>query len=246
MNYHYFFVILHRFLSIHLSNSLEPNDQLLDFQNNIHNPIKHCSTFITYNQVAALLAKNTCPSVRNSEKIKTIHHRKSRQIDSGNLDIKAIQTTVNDHRSMIQYLFNNTINQTILMQQLYKQTQTPPSLSSWRDWVDILCISTLFIILIYVSACRTGFSLCDRLFIFLFRPVLNRIQQEQLQQQLQQPQLPPQQLQQQQQQTKPPRETHKYQIKYPPTSMNPKAPPSTTDQQLQNISTIANSICTNH
>ena len=257
MNYYYFFVILHPYLGIQLYNSLEPDDQLLDFQNNINNPLNQCSTFITYNQVAALLARKTCPSVRNSKQIKIIHHRKSRQIDSGNLDIKAIQTTVNDHLSMIQYLFNNSINQTILVQELYKQAQKPPSLTSWRDWVDILCISTFFIILIYALACRPGFSLCDRLFIFLFRPVLDRIQQQQLQQQspqppqaplspqqlqqLQQSQLQPQQLQ-QQQQTKPPQQIHQYQIKYPPTSILPTAPPPTTYQQLKSISAIADTI----
>jgi len=206
--------MLHYYVGVHLSNCSQSHGQLLDVHNNTNNQsstIQFCPSFITHNQVAALLAKNTCPSLTNSKKINNINDRKRRQIDSGNLDIKAIQTTVNDNRNMIQYLFNNTINQTILIDELYKHTRTPPSLTSWRDWVDILSVGLFLIMVIYVFACRAGFSLCDRLFIFFFRPILNRIQQQQLHQSSeQQQQLQEQQLQQQ------------------PTSIYPTASPLTT------------------
>ncbi len=203
MNYYYFFVILHYYLGVHLSNCLQSHGLLFDFHSNTNNQSsinQNCRSFITYNQVAALLARNTCPAFQNSNKINNNNDRTRRQIDSGNLDIKAIQTTVNDHRNMIQYLFNNSINQTILMQELYKHSRTPPSVTSWRDWIDIFCISLFLIMLIYVFACHAGFSVCDRLFIFLFRPVLNRLKQQQSEKQehlQQQPQLQQQQLQQQ-------------------------------------------------
>jgi hypothetical protein len=79
---------------------------------------------------------------------------------------------------MIEYLFNNTINETFLADVLYNHSRMRPSLTSWRDLVDILCISLVFIILIYFFICRAGFSVCDKLIAFLFRPVLNRMEQE--------------------------------------------------------------------
>jgi hypothetical protein len=185
MNYHYFFLILHYYVGVHLSNSSQLHAQLFDFQNNTNNQssiIRSCPSFITYNQVVALLAINTCPSFEKSNKINDINHRKRRQIDSRNLDIKAIQTTINDNRNMIQYLFNNSINQTILIEELNKHSCTQLSLTSWRDWVDIISMGLFLIILIYVFAWLVGFSLCHQLFIFFFRPIFNRIQQQQLQQ----------------------------------------------------------------
>ncbi len=224
--------MLHYYVSVHLSYCSQSHGQLFDFHNNTNNQSsinQCCPRFITYNQVAALLARSTCPSIEKSNKIDNINDRTRRQIDSGNLDIKAIQTTVNDNRNMIQYLFNNTINQTILIDELYKHTRTPPSLTSWRDWVDILSIGLFLIMVIYVFACRAGFSLCDRIFIFFFRPILNRIQQQQLYQSSeQQQQLQEQQLQQQ------------------PTSIYPTASPLTTSQQLRSLSKIPDGIQQSH
>jgi hypothetical protein len=142
--------MLHYYVGVHLSNCSQSHGQLFDFHNNTNNQSsinQYCPSFIIYNQVTALLARNTCPSFEKSNKINNINDRTRRQIDSGNLDIKAIQTTVNDNRNMIQYLFNNSINQTILIEELYKHSRTPPSLTSWRDWVDIISIG-LFLIMV--------------------------------------------------------------------------------------------------
>jgi hypothetical protein len=79
---------------------------------------------------------------------------------------------------MIEYLFNNSINETFLAKALYNHSRIRPSISSWRDLVDIFFITLFIITLIYFIICRAGFSLCDQLVAFLFRPVLNRLQQK--------------------------------------------------------------------
>ena len=123
---------------------------------------------------------------------------------------------------MIEYLFNNTIKETILAKALYEHSRTGPSITSWRDLIDILCIGSLFIILLYLFICRTGFSACDKLLIFFFTPVLTRLQQK-VQQQSQQ--------QEQQTQQQPPHQQK--------PSAIPTAPPSTISEQLNSLSIIA-------
>jgi hypothetical protein len=114
---------------------------------------------------------------------------------------------------MIEYLFNNSINETFFANALYNHSRMGPSLSSWRDMVDIFCIGLVFIILIYYFICRAGFSVCNQLLGFLFRPLLNRLQQKK------------QQKQQQQQ-----------------TSTFPTEPPNTISEHIRSLSTIADGI----
>ncbi|CAF0804258.1 unnamed protein product [Rotaria sordida] len=149
-HYYYFFLLFHYYLAVHLCDALQSGGLLFDFNDNTHDQSsikEYCETFITYNQVVTLLSRNTCASIENSKKNKNKNDRIGRQIDAGNFDIKALQTTVNDHRTMIEYLFNNTINETVLAKALYDHSRKAPSFTSWRDLIDIFCIGLVLIML---------------------------------------------------------------------------------------------------
>lgn len=217
MNYYYFFVLVHYHLGVRLSNCLESRGLLFDFHgNNITNQSsinQYCQRLITHTQILSLLSRNPCSSLENSNEIDNNNNRTRRNINDGNIGIKTLQTTINDHRVMIEYLFNNSINETILAKATYNHSNLGPSLKSWRDLVDIFCIGLVSILLIYLLICRAGFSASDKLLEFLFQPVLNRLQQKKQQQQQQQ---------------------H--------TSTFPTAPPNTISDHIRSLSIIADGI----
>lgn len=184
---------------------------------------------MTYTEIDELLGKTSCLSAAKPSNLKSESNRERRDVNAGTNDIKALQTTINDHRVMIEYLINNTINQTVLTTTVYNHSRMAPSFSSWRDLVDILLITLLSILIIYLIICRTGFSKCDKVLICLFQPVLNRLQrqqphQHQIAQHINQDQ-------------------HKgVNLTKTSTVPSPSAPIIPIDQQLNSLSTIANRI----
>jgi hypothetical protein len=107
-----------------------------------------------------------------------------RDINGGNLDIHAIQTTVNDNRVMINYLINNSINATFVADAIETyHSKTGPIFTSWRDLVDLFFIILFLGFFIYFIICRGGFVPCDRLLQCLFKPIIQRLQKQQQQQQ---------------------------------------------------------------
>ena len=181
--------------------------------------------------MARLLSRNTCQTFDIPKANQNNHPRNKRQMHAGDFDIKAIQTTVNDHRTMIEYLLNNSINETILANALYDYSRTTPSITSWRHLIAIVCIGLLFTILLYLLACRAGFSIYDKILIRLFRPILLRLQ-HQIQQQLHQDQQLQQHKPVQKQQPIPQQqETHPYQIHQQQTPIiKTEIEPSATEQ----------------
>ncbi|CAF1306788.1 unnamed protein product [Rotaria sordida] len=126
-----------------------------------------------------------------------------RQVDAGSVDIKALQTIINDHRTMINYLVNNSINATFVSDAISTHhTQKGPILSSWRDLVDLVFITILIGFIIYFLLCRTRFCPCTTCLSCFSKCLIPNMdeqqkQQQQLQQQLQQQQLLLKQLQEQ-------------------------------------------------
>ena len=227
MNYYHIFVLLQYHLIICSCASLVP---LFDFykNNNDQSSInKSCQHSITYTQMIILLSRNICQLHETSNDTNDNNARTKRDVDAGNTDIKALQSTINDHRVMIEYLFNSSINETILAKALSDHSRTAPSFRSWRDLVDIFCIGLVIIILLYLFICRTGCSASDQLFACLFRPVLNRLQQPGEQEI--HPQHP-------QQQRTPSQRRQKQFI-----STLPTAPP-TTSEYIKSLSKIADSV----
>jgi hypothetical protein len=164
------FVFIIIWLFIHAIACLQSHILLLDFNNNSNNQSlinQYCQCFMTYTKIVALLSKMFCPSNEKPNVIDNNYLRITREINAGSIDITDLQTTINDHRIMIEYLFNNSINQTLLAEALYNHSLTSRSLRSWRDSVDIFCIALASTIHICLFICRTGFYVCDRLVALL-------------------------------------------------------------------------------
>lgn len=117
------------------------------------------------------------PCVQIVEMMNTKNHSKmKRNTDaSGNIDVYALQTTINDHRTMINYLINNSINATYVNNAIDDHhSKTGPIFTSWRDLVDLLMLSCFLFGFIYYCICRTGISPCDKTISFCCRPIMAR------------------------------------------------------------------------
>jgi hypothetical protein len=94
-----------------------------------------------------------------------VHHvhlsnrrRYRRDINAGKIDVRALQTTINDHRVILNQLVNNSINATELAYSVRNEIRRePPSITNWRDIVDLLFISIVLVILLrYVLSRNIG------------------------------------------------------------------------------------------
>mgnify|MGYP001096358022 CR=1 FL=1 len=118
-----------------------------------------------------------CSSVNSADVrgklIFALHHnevslRKSRDIND-NIDVNAIQTTINDHRTliednrlMINNIINNPINNTNLQQIIsYHYATQTPIWNSWRD-VALIFVTTIIIIqIICICVSQIKLKPCD-------------------------------------------------------------------------------------
>ncbi|CAF1506335.1 unnamed protein product [Adineta steineri] len=101
---------------------------------------------MTLKQIVILLTKQPCAQIIEKEDQRQVNKRNT---DAGNVDIHALQTTINDHRTMINYLINNSINATYVSDAITNHhSKTGPILNSWRDIID-LCTVTLSVVLSY-------------------------------------------------------------------------------------------------
>jgi hypothetical protein len=87
------------------------------------------------------------------------------------MDIKAIQATVNDHRTMIQdnrlminNIVNNAINNNTIRQAISNHySNTVPIWNSWRDVALIFVVCVSLAQIIYCCACQVKLRPCDYL-----------------------------------------------------------------------------------
>jgi len=145
-----------------------------------------CQRTLTYKQILELLENNACQSI-------VLQQRQRRTPDDDNKDdqtiastnnIYALQTTVNDHRvmiddhrKMIHYLINNTVNITHLNQ--YYADQHARMKPVWKSWRDVCLLILLFICfsIIIIIICKRVHIL-DHLTKFLIRRHQNRMELE--------------------------------------------------------------------
>jgi len=180
MNNYYFLVLLHHILLYHLCICL-PSHYLLLHPNNHNNnnnetpTNQYCQQNMTYGQIVALLSKTRCSSIKEKTPVdinnnnNNNNNRHKRDVNAGTNDIRALQTTVNDHRSMIEYLINNSINATFVSEAInHYHNSTAPTLTSWRDLVDLLFIALVLLALLYFLIFRAGFSKCDKALVYIF------------------------------------------------------------------------------
>lgn len=148
---------------------------------NIHTEGQHlisnnqCNRTMTLKQILELLNQHPCHSIL----LQVNQHVHKRNTDAGNLNVHALQTTINDHRTMINYLINNSINATFVADAISSHhSKTGPILSSWRDIIDICTVFLLLGFIIYYGIFRTGFGPCDKLISCFCRPVIERAQNQ--------------------------------------------------------------------
>ena len=99
--------------------------------------------------------------------------------NTGTVDIHALQTTVNDHHTLINYIINNSLNTSFLTEAVNRQNaQRPPMLTEWRDCVDMACIAFIVGALVYLLICRTGCTSCGAIMAFFLRPVATHLNRQ--------------------------------------------------------------------
>lgn len=145
------------------------------------NTTSSCRSQITWMEMNEILKLHPC--VLLQRELSSVHrqrreHRRP-EIDGGQIDIKALQTTINDHRTMINYLVNNSINATYISTAFKDHhIETGPLWKSWRDILIILESVLLIGILIYLSITSKRSSICDPLIATLFRSSIHRINEK--------------------------------------------------------------------
>ncbi len=173
--FHCIFVLFQYHFMLDVRNSLPTNRSVrnLNVIQNNEQSIQNCPSVITYTKFLEILSKYRCASNSESNHLSNMNHRQKRDINGGSIDMKALINIVNDNRIMIQYLSNHTINHTFLAEALLKHRNKAPSLTNWRDIVDIIRITIFILLIMYYLICRIGLSPCDRMIVRGFTPVIN-------------------------------------------------------------------------
>jgi len=89
-------------LNIWLTNGLP----IVDYDDG--NQVYSCQHTMKFKQIFQLLNQQPCVQIIQKENQRIM----KRNTDAGNVDIHAMQTTINDQRTMINYLINNSMNAT--------------------------------------------------------------------------------------------------------------------------------------
>jgi len=160
---------------------------------NIQNPpIMQCQRSMTLAQIRSLLAQSPCAMIEKkindeflvfffnettSEGQKT---RIKRDTVAAGVDIHALQTTINDHRTMINYLINNTVNATYVANAITDHhSGTGPFITSWRDILHLLFATIMLAVIIYFLVCRMGCGPCDAILSLILKPYNARQEEKQ-------------------------------------------------------------------
>lgn len=126
---------------------------LLIFHLQIHvsTLVLECQEKITYEEIIEILQHASCeaPTTKQIRERRADGTNDDQAVASTN-NIYALQTTVNDHRvmiddhrKMIHYLMNNTVNVTHLNQ--YYADQHARSAPIWHSWRDVSLVLLIFI-----------------------------------------------------------------------------------------------------
>ncbi|CAF3329348.1 unnamed protein product [Rotaria socialis] len=148
-----------------------------------NNEINQCQQRqMTYEQIKAILEQHPCIGFEN-ESENNSNRRMKRWGDTSN-KINAIHGTINEHRTMINYLINNTVNATFVTDAIGDHhSNTRPQFTSWRDIVDLICITIFIGYILYFLICRTGLGPCNHCLSFLSKHMVPRVQQQKQQEQ---------------------------------------------------------------
>ncbi|CAF3589124.1 unnamed protein product [Rotaria socialis] len=151
---------------------------------NLYNNVSYqCEGRMHIQQIILKLKQHPCPIIVKEE-IDTHRKMKRQVVDAGTVNVHALQRTANDHRTLINYLINNSINATIMSDAIITHhSKTGPILSSWRDLNHLFITIFLLGFIIYLILSRTGCTPCHRCLNMLSGSLLPRLQEHEKQQQ---------------------------------------------------------------
>lgn len=142
-----------------------------------------CRLLMTYDEMKHTLEQHPCISIDDEVVDSNSVRRVKRWGDTEN-KINAINGIINEHRTMINTLLNTTINATFLKDSITEHHEgTGPSLRSWRDLIDIICVLFILACLSYLFIFRCGFTPCNNCLILLSKHCIPRVQQKKQNQQ---------------------------------------------------------------
>lgn len=151
-----------------------------------------CLRSLTYEQIKLMLEQHPCISAEDFY----VHNDKSRSrrfkrwfgssSGGGDNQINALSNIINDHRTMINYIMNTSVNATFVKDSIADHHEsTGPNLRSWRDMFDIFCMTIFIGAFLYIIIFRCGFAPCNLCLISLSKMCVPPTQQKQEIQQLQ-------------------------------------------------------------
>lgn len=120
---------------------------------------EECRQNITYKEMKTILEYQPCVYVpdnnnsNNDRRVKRSVHPENK--------INTINRILNEHRVMINYLLNTSINATLMKYAIYYHHHyTGPSWRSWRDVTNVICLWVLFGSLLYMllTGCKLLFN----------------------------------------------------------------------------------------
>lgn len=136
MNYYCLFFRFQQLpLLLHSCKCLQSHSQLPGSHNNYNNRNnqssinRYCELIMTYTEVVELLLRSPCQSFEDPNQTDK-NNRINRDVATASIDVNALQATINDHRIMIEYLVNNTINATYVTQAINNHQTRGPIVSS--------------------------------------------------------------------------------------------------------------------
>lgn len=161
--------------------------------NRIDDPIHQaCQRSLSYEQIKNILKKHPCISLEDiyGNNSNGSHRRYKHWLggssgnSGGDSQIAALSSIINDHRTMINYIMNTSVNATFVKDSITDHHENNgPNFRSWRDIFDLLCMTIIIAVLLYVIIFRCGFRPCNLCLLRLSRLFIPRTQQKQQTQQ---------------------------------------------------------------
>ncbi|CAF1221066.1 unnamed protein product [Rotaria magnacalcarata] len=129
--------------------------------------LRECRQRITYDEMKHILEYHPCVFVDDADDSISSNSNSYRQRvkrrDTIEHKIHTLNKLINEHRTMIKYLLNTFVNVTLMKNSIYDYHEnTGPSLRSWRDITDLICLSVLLGSALHVLILGCRFLLCHR------------------------------------------------------------------------------------
>lgn len=143
--------------------------QLLPMINSSDDRLRECRQRITYDEMKHILEYHPCVFVDDDADDDSInsntnsYRQRVKRRDNIEHKIHTLNKLINEHRTMIQYLLNTFVNVTLMKNSIYDYHEnTGPSLRSWRDITDLICLSVLLGSALHVLILGCRLLLCHR------------------------------------------------------------------------------------